>query len=1120
MESQSGLGKLLHKSLSVRRKQRGKKSKTRDGDTASDATTERTLSTGSGDLSLDADGQDGGQDDDHDEYTDDADDGSFVSYESSADANRSGESLRPSSRSRPVRPVPSNHPSLVGYLTTSSPAVQAAHLDSPPKIRPSSRNSRSPWRKGNRDEKADAPDAASPVKFPELPVPAKLAVTDRETRGKTSTLEVEVPRTPPNDEKSGPVIVNTPPTPTDGGLGFSQTSTSSSDKRSSAANKSPPETGSPTRNMKIHRRSKSGGAAIGPSKLSNITSAPLTPGAELDSGAITPSATGFFSSVISAAQNAATTLSNNMAGTSIGMGGQRSKPASSKSLSVEDIGQLEDDGSMTSQQNKEEAAQLQARSSQRSSAIQTLGAGELSLSQLGLSEAPSNVASPASARFPDVVDTRARSESAPVETHNDLPSDEPVSRPRSVIESANGDDFVQAQPDITGPNRSSSVRSALKPHRKRGSSVTTGATIGVPAGVPLQPTPTLGAPKLTGFAIASKKRNRDFHSFFKSVPDDDYLIEDYSCALQREILAHGRLYVSEGHLCFSSNILGWTTTLVMSFDEIVSVEKRSTALVFKNGLMISTLHAKHIFASFTSRDATYDLIVNIWKLGHPTLKSTLNGVQLEGTGGDKTEKVDDEPQGLGLENETPMGSESEDDSDEDDDFYDEEEDGDFVDTQSTEISAGADAENEKTVTRKVSTMTTANGAPADGSKDSPASPSAGGEFPGPATHAPTECTDGSTHFDKTVGDDIIPAPLGKVYSLLFGSASTAWMTKWLSEDQKCLEVTVDDKKGLAMDNNTRTWTYIKPLYASLGPKQTKCIVTETLESLDFEKSITLVLSTRTPEVPSGTLFTVKTRYCLTWAENNATRIQVNYMTEWTGKSWIKGPIETNVNSGQAKFCEELFASAKAAVSTRGRSNTLTNGGKGKKKGKKGRASLAANEGSDVSAQKAEKTKTSWGPLEPVRGILEPILDILKPILTGNVMYGLLVGLLVASWFGFGFSPSKPVGGFGEGSGGRGELVDMYGPFRLAAYEEMWRREESELWEWLEERTGLGQMSSDSHGIRKRAVEPRTMQERMQESRMDVREVQEAIRVTEEKLKVLRQVIVNSPKQEKASEAAQ
>lgn len=1018
-----------------------------------------------------------------------------------------------------MRPVPSHHPSLVGYLTTSSPAVQANHLDSPPKIRPSSRSSRSPWRRGSKNDKADVPDAASSVKFPDLPVAAKLPASasstsaDRDARAKTPKLEVEVPRTPPNGDKPSPVIVNTPPTPTEAGL---KSSTPSPDKRPSFAGKSSPEPSSPTKSMSLHRRSKSGGAAIGPSKLSNITSAPLTPGAEMDGGALTPSATGFFSSVLSAAQSAATTLSNNMPGTGIGIGGPKNKAGSSKSASVEVLGQAQENLSTSSLPTKEDTAQQQAPASQRSSAIQTLGTGELSLSQLGLSDAPSNVASPASARFPDIVDTRARSESAPVEPHSELPSDEPISRPRSVIESANGDDLALSQPDITDVktpvNRSSSVRSALKPHRKRGSSVTTGATVGVPSGVPLHPTPTLGAPKLTGFAIASKKRNRDFHSFFKSVPDDDYLIEDYSCALQREILAHGRLYVSEGHLCFSSNILGWTTTLVMSFDEIVSVEKRSTALVFKNGLMISTLHAKHIFASFTSRDATYDLIVNIWKLGHPTLKSSLNGVQLEGTGGDKTEKVDDEPQGLGLENDSGMGSDSEDESDDDDEFYDEEEHGDFVDTQLTELSGGADTGNEKAVSRKVSTMTALNGANGDGTKEAPTSPPLGSDFPGPVTHPPTECADSAAHYDKTVGDDVIPAPLGKVYNLLFGAGSSSWMTKWLSEDQKCLEVQVDETKGLTMDNTTRTWTYIKPLYAALGPKQTKCIVTENLESLDFDKSITLILSTRTPEVPSGTMFTVKTRYCFTWAENNSTRIQVNYNTEWTGKSWIKGPIEKNVNEGQAQFCKELFASAKAAVTNRGRSSTLTNGGKGRKKGKKGRASLTANEASDVSSKAKEATKASWGPLEPIRGILEPLLDIVKPILTGNVMYGLLVGLLVASWFGFGFSPSK------AGSGiGRGEMMDMYGPFRLAAYEEMWRREESELWDWLEERTGLGQMDSDSHGVRKRAVEPRTLQERVRETQMDAREIREAIRVTEEKLKVLRQVIVDGPRQEKVKE---
>lgn len=36
---------------------------------------------------------------------------------------------------------------------------------------------------------------------------------------------------------------------------------------------------------------------------------------------------------------------------------------------------------------------------------------------------------------------------------------------------------------------------------------------------------------------------------------------DYGCALQREILIQGRLYISEHHLSFNANIFGWVTTV-------------------------------------------------------------------------------------------------------------------------------------------------------------------------------------------------------------------------------------------------------------------------------------------------------------------------------------------------------------------------------------------------------------------------------------------------------------------------------------------------------------------------------------------------------------------------------
>jgi len=60
---------------------------------------------------------------------------------------------------------------------------------------------------------------------------------------------------------------------------------------------------------------------------------------------------------------------------------------------------------------------------------------------------------------------------------------------------------------------------------------------------------------------ASEKRNDEFHLLFRSVPEDDPLIEDYSCALQRDILIHGRLYLTRRYLCFNSNIFGWVTNV-------------------------------------------------------------------------------------------------------------------------------------------------------------------------------------------------------------------------------------------------------------------------------------------------------------------------------------------------------------------------------------------------------------------------------------------------------------------------------------------------------------------------------------------------------------------------------
>ena len=87
---------------------------------------------------------------------------------------------------------------------------------------------------------------------------------------------------------------------------------------------------------------------------------------------------------------------------------------------------------------------------------------------------------------------------------------------------------------------------------------------------------------------------------------------------------------------------------------------------------------------------------------------------------------------------------------------------------------------------------------------------------------------------------------------------------------------------------TRNMSYIKPLTASLGPKQTKCEITDETVHVDFDDYISTVTTTRTPEVPSGGVFSVKTRTCVMWASPVSSRVIVTTQVEWTGRSFIKG----------------------------------------------------------------------------------------------------------------------------------------------------------------------------------------------------------------------------------------
>ncbi|TRY96043.1 hypothetical protein DNTS_021162 [Danionella cerebrum] len=110
-----------------------------------------------------------------------------------------------------------------------------------------------------------------------------------------------------------------------------------------------------------------------------------------------------------------------------------------------------------------------------------------------------------------------------------------------------------------------------------------------------------------------KQRNEDFRKLFKKLPDTERLIVDYSCALQKDILLQGRLYLSENWLCFYSNIFRWETTITILLKDVTSLTKEKTAKLIPNAIQICTENEKHFFTSFGARDRSYMMIFRLWQ---------------------------------------------------------------------------------------------------------------------------------------------------------------------------------------------------------------------------------------------------------------------------------------------------------------------------------------------------------------------------------------------------------------------------------------------------------------------------------------------------------------------------
>uniref|UniRef100_A0A3B4XEC5 GRAM domain-containing protein n=1 Tax=Seriola lalandi dorsalis TaxID=1841481 RepID=A0A3B4XEC5_SERLL len=107
------------------------------------------------------------------------------------------------------------------------------------------------------------------------------------------------------------------------------------------------------------------------------------------------------------------------------------------------------------------------------------------------------------------------------------------------------------------------------------------------------------------------KTNAQYHKLFKEVSKDESLKQSYTCALQKDMLYQGKMFVSDNWICFHSKVFGRDTKISIPAVSVTFIKKTKTALLVPNALVIETTSDQHVFVSLLSRNTTYKLLRSI-----------------------------------------------------------------------------------------------------------------------------------------------------------------------------------------------------------------------------------------------------------------------------------------------------------------------------------------------------------------------------------------------------------------------------------------------------------------------------------------------------------------------------
>ncbi|CAG8558767.1 5772_t:CDS:2 [Acaulospora morrowiae] len=430
---------------------------------------------------------------------------------------------------------------------------------------------------------------------------------------------------------------------------------------------------------------------------------------------------------------------------------------------------------------------------------------------------------------------------------------------------------------------------------------------------------------VTGYAMANPKRNKEFHSFFKCIPHDEFLLNDYGCALQKEILAQGRIYVSLYHICFHANIFGWTTNLIMPFSEIVNIEKKMTAFVIPNAILITTAKSKYFFASFLSRDTAYEMFVKLWQSANPEAARKYSELPeyTEGTFTPTHQRESTYDSGNSAsgsecvtENEKSLKSSrakkfhiarlitrksqnTVNSKEESSAIFKEHTSG------SNDYEISPIQFDEKNINDSTSQNISRHSSKDSSSPKSMRKISFSSGYTQKNLVTQCECLSKNQHYDKVMMDTTFTGTIEKIYNLL---CTSGFIAEFISKLENNDDTVFGEWTAAENGKLVRTASFTKRLNNSIGPKSTKCYLKE--ECL----SVVMLLTTETPDVPSGGSFSVKTRTCIMWGGRNKVRVIVTAAVEFLKSTWLKGPIEKGAIEGQLEYYKALEIAVRKYIS--------------------------------------------------------------------------------------------------------------------------------------------------------------------------------------------------------------